>query len=425
MPAPYLTETVAKGWTHGTHRATNPDETLHTISRHFDTIGITRLADITGLDTIGIPVFAAIRPNSESLSVSQGKGLSPMLARVSAAMESIELFHAEKYEGCTVTASYRDLTRQGELVCDPHYLNQSPSSIYHDDLPLRWTRGTDLTSGARVCVPCDLVGYKGVVTGPKAPLFISSSNGLASGNHHLEAISHAICEVIERDALLLWGLRAASREPDDTYVRLDTIDSPACRELLLKLEHAGVSVFIWEQTSDVGIPSFGCVLLEHQRNGLSPLRGVFSGYGCHLSKEIALVRAITEAAQSRLTYISGARDDMYRSEYALLKADAYHEKWVAHFDRVRPRRDFAAIPSLETASLESDVGKQLELLQAAGLDQVVVVDLARPEYGIPVVRVVIPRMEYAYEGQPTRLGLRATQVLLRERYSDELAAQLL
>jgi ribosomal protein S12 methylthiotransferase accessory factor YcaO len=47
-------------------------------------MGITRLGNITGLDRIGIPVAIAVRPNSRSVSVSQGKGLELPQALASA-----------------------------------------------------------------------------------------------------------------------------------------------------------------------------------------------------------------------------------------------------------------------------------------------------------------------------------------------------
>ena len=61
-------------------------------------MGITRLADVTGLDRIGVPVFQAIRPLSRSVSVSQGKGLDPDAARASALMEAVETWHAERID---------------------------------------------------------------------------------------------------------------------------------------------------------------------------------------------------------------------------------------------------------------------------------------------------------------------------------------
>jgi ribosomal protein S12 methylthiotransferase accessory factor len=57
---------------------------------------ITRPGNITGLDRIGIPVAVVVRPNSRSVSVSQGKGLELPQSMASALMEACEGFHAEE-----------------------------------------------------------------------------------------------------------------------------------------------------------------------------------------------------------------------------------------------------------------------------------------------------------------------------------------
>jgi ribosomal protein S12 methylthiotransferase accessory factor len=84
-----------KAFLRGTHRVCSPEETWERIQPAFGPAGLTRVADVTRLDVIGIPVFQAVRPRSRNLSVSQGKGATPMAARVSAAMEALELWHAE------------------------------------------------------------------------------------------------------------------------------------------------------------------------------------------------------------------------------------------------------------------------------------------------------------------------------------------
>jgi len=66
---------------HASH--TEPVETLERLLRIAPEMGISRVANITGLDEIGIPVAAAIRPNSRNISVSQGKGLDMVAAKVS------------------------------------------------------------------------------------------------------------------------------------------------------------------------------------------------------------------------------------------------------------------------------------------------------------------------------------------------------
>ena len=79
----------------GTHRVRPPEETYEAIRPLLRDFGITRLADVTGLDIIGIPVVMAVRPLGTTLSVAQGKGATLLLAKVSGAMEAIEFWHAE------------------------------------------------------------------------------------------------------------------------------------------------------------------------------------------------------------------------------------------------------------------------------------------------------------------------------------------
>lgn len=333
------------------------------------------------------------------------------LAKASAAMESIEAYHAENISTEIITASFRELSTQAR-VCNPHDLNLHPRSVYHENLRIDWLKGIDLLSQETVFVPYDLVHVVFLSKPLNLPVFKQSSNGLASGNHLLEAISHAICEVVERDASLLWQINQKVSGENVHLVDLQTIDSPIVQSLLDKVKRASIGVHLWEQTSDVGIPSFGCVVFEGDTLSLTQPHGVFGGYGGHLSKEIAVVRAVTEAVQARLTYISGARDDLYRSAYKKMGAANQFGRWQRVFANARPSIDYKDLPSLETSSFDQDVQVELALLKKAGFEQLIVVDLTIEEIGIPVVRAIIPGAEYFYEKPPVRLGRRAWSSLL-------------
>ena len=74
----------------GTIRTRVPSETLEITKPYIEKAGISRIANITGLDCLNIPVYTCYRPNSKNLSTSQGKGLTDELALCSAIMEAIE-----------------------------------------------------------------------------------------------------------------------------------------------------------------------------------------------------------------------------------------------------------------------------------------------------------------------------------------------
>jgi ribosomal protein S12 methylthiotransferase accessory factor len=336
-----------------------------------------------------------------------------MLAKVSAAMEAIETYHAENDCLKVISASYHTFRKEADVI-DPKRLNLHPQTVYHDQMTISWVEGYDLIQEKKVFVPYDLVHLKFLKGHTPMPIFTQGSNGLASGNHILEAISHAICEVVERDATALWELSRFKPEEDETIIDLDTIESEACQKLIDMIHRAGLIVYMTNQTSNVGIPSFGCVITEGRPAGMKFRHGSSGGFGCHLSKEIALLRAVTEAAQSRLTHISGARDDMYRIVYQVQQQSSSNFKhWKEVTENSRATLDFRTLPSLETNSLEEDVAVQLELLKKVGLNQAIMIDLTDPNIGIPVVKVIIPGAEYRHTGFHKRFGQRAREQTLR------------
>jgi YcaO-like protein with predicted kinase domain len=376
-----------KGHTSGTHRTVPPAETLARLKPLLPRMGITRLANVTGLDTIGIPVVMSVRPNSRSLSVSQGKGLDLDAAKVSAAMESIEGFHAEHVSGPLRLATYDEL-RAEHVVADPLRLPLSDDHHFRPSLPMLWMAGHDWIRDQQVYVPFQLV-HTAYTTRMRWDLigFAASSTGLASGNHLLEAVSHALCEVIERDATAQF-LAMSIEQQQSRQVDTATVDDPDCIALLERFRQSGIAAAIWDMTSGVGLPVFQCLIAEREDDP-HRLLSCASGFGCHPSRHVALLRALTEAAQSRLTIIAGSRDDLLRSGYSSWRDDANVRAWREQ--AVTPgTASFAVAPSFELDTFEQDVSLELAAVARVGCGQVVVIDLTRPEFAIPVVRVIVP-----------------------------------
>jgi ribosomal protein S12 methylthiotransferase accessory factor len=367
----------------GTLRARDSASTLAWVRPLLPAFGITRIANITGLDRIGIPVWICIRPNGRALSVSQGKGITADLAQASAVMESIELYHAERAAAPDLVASYRTARRQRRLINPRDLPPGVRGRTYDGRREIAWAAGTDLVSGERVLVPHARVDLNLSRPHPDAGLFLATSTGLASGNERSEALCHALFEVVERDCEWRWDrLSPAARLARE--LNCDSVESPMLRDLIDRIEHAGVSVRLWDITSTAGIPAFRCTILDR---GPLACFGYFEGSGCHLSAEVALSRAITEAVQSRLTLISGSRDDVFPSFYDSRPVPALPDRRSPPSLVFRPRA--SCTPGTTFAD---DVETTLALLVRAGFRDVVAVEHTRPEFGIPVVAVVIPGM---------------------------------
>ena len=367
----------------GTVRSRDPEETLAWVRPLLPALGITRIANVTGLDRIGIPVWMCVRPNSRCLSVSQGKGLTAELAQVAAVMESIEMYHAERVREPDRVAAYRDARGAHDLLDPQTLMSGVRARANRRSQKLAWIRGTDLGDGRPVLVPHAWVDLDQTRAHPDAGLFFVTSTGLASGNDRAEALCHGALEIVERDSEWRWSELSPSAQ-QRRQLDPSTIDAPVVNGLLERLTGAGITVRMWDMTSAVGLPTYGCTLSDPRAlGGLDPAYGV----GCHLSKEVALVRALTEAAQNRLTFIAGSRDDVFPLLY---DAAAY----VAPADPGEPGRvDFRVRrPLPQGATFDDDLRIILRLLDAAGFPRVLAVEHTRPELGIPVVTVVIPGM---------------------------------
>lgn len=397
----------AKRHHEGTHRLFSPEETLRRVLPFMKVAGITRVANVTNLDTVGIPVVNAYRPNSRSISVSQGKGLSLAAAKASGVMEALELFVAERPPLPLRRASHDDLRQQQHSVIDVWSLPRLATSSFRDRLPIAWVEGTDLgAEGATRWVPFDVVHTDWtlpLVAGSE--MFLISSNGLASGNSFLEAASHAICELVERDATTLWYCQG-DVERKHSRVAIGTIEDESCRIVLETFETAGVAVGIWETTTDVGIPSFHCMIAERDTSSLRRVPPT-TGQGCHPAREVALSRALTEAAQKRLTMITGARDDLQRSEYAKRVDAAYAGRVLDLIRESEGARSFGDAPSMARSTLEDDVNWEIDRLAAIGLRQVVAIELTSKDMPFSVVRVLIPGLEAMHDVEGYVPGPRA------------------
>jgi YcaO-like protein with predicted kinase domain len=382
---------ATKQFVAGTHRIVSPDETMARVKPFLSVLGITRIADVTGLDTLGVPVVMVTRPNARSIAVSQGKGSTLAAARASGVMESIEHWHAEHIQLPLKLGTVSELRLRHRLV-DVHCLPRLSTGELHDHLRLFWVIGIDLVTGAPTWVPFEVVhtDYALPLLAASGALMMSS-NGLASGNHPLEAVSHAVCELIERDAATLWKLSDVDQKRR-TQVDLSTVSDPACRALLAQVERADVSAFVWEVTSDIGVPAFCCTLVDRVPNPHRPIAPMI-GFGCHPARSVALLRAVTEAAQSRLTVITGARDDVRALGNGPEEDLSAARRFLEGYAGETPQRSFNDAPNHAGDTLEDDVAWELDRLRAAGVHQVIAVDLTRPELEIPVVRVVIPGLE--------------------------------
>ena len=306
-------------------------------------------------------------------------------------MEAVEVYHGEDIAAGTRTARFDELSTRAQVM--PLDMLCGPAGRQPDDRPIPWVEGYDLLRREPIWIPWEIVHTDYTFSARHSGMhFLSGTNGLAGGNHLVEALTSAICELVERDAVALWNARRLS-ERANRHLDPTSIHDEDCLAILDMYARAGITPRIWDVTSDVGIAAFVCDIPAATDDPVGVLRR-FRGAGCHPNRAIALARALTEAAQVRLTYIAGIRDDLALSDY---KDSSRHKLGAALLDAAsagaKPRV-FRDVPHLENDDLALDLRWELERLRAVGVECVAAVDLTRSDFGIPVVRVVIPGLEW-------------------------------
>jgi ribosomal protein S12 methylthiotransferase accessory factor len=374
-----------------------PEETLARIRPHLSRAAITRVGDITGLDTIGVPVAVAVRPASATITVESGKGLTWVAAMTSAAMEGIERFVAEINPLVDEFAPVSEVAERLPVPADRFPMFRHASISPHRSY--EWTRMHDLRTDQPFLVPADLVHLPiGRVAMRFAHPWTPTSNGLASGNHFPEAVCAALYEAVERDATWCWQTAFRNGTSPLTVDRA-TIDGPAIRQLLGTLDRAGVDAHIIWCPTEVGVPTFLAFITDRKRGA-----GIYKGYGCHLDPEIAMIRAVTEAVQSRTVFVAGARDDIPRPVYeANKRAEGLPDA------EPTPRAETVStseLPNRATSSFHGDIAVILNLLERAGFEHVLVRELDASVFECSVVRVIVPGLA-PYQFQWVAAGERA------------------
>jgi thioglycine synthase len=255
----------------------------------------------------------------------------------------------------------------------------------------------------------------------------SHTNGLASGNVWEESICHALCEVIERDAVsiadlcasfipysILEKIRSSLKDGgyhinqfseytfvDDSSIYPDVDiseiadESEAIKFLVKRFIDTDIPLLIKDITQkDIGIPTFVASSIEWVNHNY----GYFAkGYGTHPDARIALMRAITEVSQTRAANIQGARDDLKKIQYKE-NDEIYKRKWQfmpasLNIKNKNKTIKFSEIKSYLNKDILDDIKLILKSLKNAGLRRAIIVDLTNPTVGIPVVRAIVPGLE--------------------------------
>ncbi len=362
-------------------------------------MGVTRVARITGLDRTGVEVACAVRPGGHVLQVCNGKGLTFEDAAMGALFETAELWAAEHVPPARLRwATRAELVDQDEEAWSAEDLGSAGRMVdprlWDDSVRCAWRQATELLSGRSCWVPAQGVYCPPASEVTLGPVSVAwTSNGSGAHPDTRRALLHALLEATERDQLARtlpggWTEEVVQRRMLYSKGLEDKAPSTAALAWALRERKFGVYLFDVTPTprtpGALGLPVAAAVLVDEEQ-GPVPLT---AGYACALGRDEAMLRALLEAAQSRLTDIHGAREDVSPADPSAAR------DFAAACASVRPKRQPEELPdfSTDSASPVRALRRVLNQLRHAGFTQAAVVTLDAPISGLHVQRVVVPGM---------------------------------
>lgn len=230
--------------------------------------------------------------------VGAGKGRTEKEAVASAIGEAIERYCAFQWDPHrTFLAKWRDLRpaaiRPAEFVfySEAQYgSSEWPYTPWREDLEVTWIRGVELPSRSPVALPASLVYLVHPIPRREDYFTPASSNGLAAGATLPAAILGGLCELMERDALLItWMNRLPAIE-----LELNSVGG-IVSAIKKHYAHFAVEVRAFLMPSDLPAAVVMALLLDSDPHRPAQIIGM----GCHPDPGIALMKAVFEMCQGR------------------------------------------------------------------------------------------------------------------------------
>jgi ribosomal protein S12 methylthiotransferase accessory factor len=370
----------------------------------------------SGLDSLGLEEKVTTFKNSECLWTSRifvdeiriaanGKGISEELSLASAYAELVERFSAgmepeiklspfrslhgndgkilEDITNFRYMRGYKWLHQDSvdNTISVESFLKrlnftkgQFEYAKLNSELLKHWIPGYSLIQKREVLVPILFVRW------------ISSTNGLASGNTIEEAIIQGACEIFERDAMIRF---LNSKDGVESYPNIlhDSIDNSTIQKILKYFNQNNIDVFI----KDIGNSLYPVYSILTFNNNIEKnlLNYNTMKAGSSFDSDEAIIRCFTERMQG--TSISKELVDSENSSEELLDG-----KMLLFFKGICPinldnlkGNDYISYEKRVINSTKQEINKCIEIVKDLGTD-LIIVNHTHPVIKFPTIRVIIP-----------------------------------
>ena len=249
--------------------------------------------------------------------------------------------------------------------------------------------GKSWKTGERVFAPFELIGLDMRVDAPwDRDAFRISSIGLGASTEFAPAALHGLLEVVENDGIA----------PLEAFDALDSFARPlkylagahaGLDEAVAKCVAADFQPLFFDLTGSVKLPVAGCFVPRGVADISGPGIRYSAGFACRFDAHEAALAALLEAVQSRLTHISGARDDIDLPDYA-----PFARNISAPPVDAPTIGNFAALLEIQRAPTFNAAAK---LVCQSGAEDIFVFPLSGDSDGVHVVKVLVPGLMAVFD----------------------------
>lgn len=334
------------------------------------------------------------RGKGRSATEAQAKGICEALERYSGLFQGDEIRRQARYSDLGSLAihpndsllfsshQYQQRDQLNEQIPDPRH--QIPEPL-DPDQSIEWTPLWSITEGIVKYLPTAYC-YYGY---PDQRYGQADSNGCAAGSRLDDAILNGFLELVERDGIALWWYNRLLKPT----IELTSIDEPYVQALHLDYLTHGWDLWALDLTTDLQIPICAAIAVPQDRDH----PGFICGFGAHFDPLQALIQALTELNQIRVTipdpFPVPSSSDPHQPWWQIVRATDL--PWLSPDPNhpAQPLPDQANIPPQDRLSISIDRARKQGL-------EVLVLDQTRPDLGLPVARVVVPGLRHFWR----RLG---------------------
>jgi len=352
--------------------------------------------------------------NNHIRSSNGGKGKNRSQAKAGALCEGIEryslIYHGHEYY---LISSLKELGPDGihpnacmnfseKQYQNREEINRACSKFYFmvpvpfdESLKMHWTPVYSLTAQTFKYLPSCFCYAQYPAEDDYRRFCYPDSNGCAAGNSLEEAILQGFLELVERDSAALWWYNML-RKPG---VDLPSFNEPYFFDLIEYYQSLGRSLYVLDLTADLQIPVFAAVSHRLDDNK----QNIIFGFGAHVEAKIAIEKALVELNQL-LPTVNVPEDDRAQGKYRILDKNAVdwlnnatleNQPYLVPLEN-KPGKNVSDYPPLCKPNVYDSLMFCLDRAEGHGLETLVL-DLTRPDIGLPVVKVFVPGLRHFWQ----------------------------